>query len=118
MCGNISNICHRYATSSHPNMDTYNENEEPRPLTYQDAYSLYSWAMPQMHPLKGFKGVSRDEVDILNVPGIVNSGILEVDLEYPKELHDEHNHGLLIEYSISRPWHNLYPLAPERVTGH
>ena len=83
MRGNISNICHRYATSSHPNMDTYNKNEEPRPLTYQDANSLYSWAMSQMLPLRGFKWVSRDEVDILNVPVDSKLGyILEVDLEY------------------------------------
>ena len=34
MRGNISNISHRYATSNHPNMDTYNRDEEPRTLTY------------------------------------------------------------------------------------
>ena len=43
--GGISNICCRHDTSSHPSMDTYNENEEPRTLTYQEANSLYSWAM-------------------------------------------------------------------------
>ena len=65
MRGGISNICHRHATSNHPSMDTYNENEVPR--TYQDANSLYSWAMSQMLPLKGFKWTS-SEIDILNVP--------------------------------------------------
>ena len=45
MRGDISNICHLHATSNHSNMDTYNEKEEPRTLTYQDANSLYSWAM-------------------------------------------------------------------------
>ena len=67
MRGGISNICHRHVTLNHPNMDTYNENEEPRMLTYQDANSLYSWAMSQMLPLKGFKWVS-EEIDILNIP--------------------------------------------------
>ena len=100
MRGGISNICHRHATSNHPSMDTYNENEEPRTLTYQDANSLYSWAIPQMLPLKDFKWTS-SEIDILNVPEDSRLGyILEVDLEYPKELHDKHN---------------LYPLAPEHV---
>ena len=81
-------------------MDTYNENEEPRMLTYQDANSLYSWAMSQLLPLKGFKWIS-NEIDILNVSKDSDLGyILEVDLEYPKELHDKHN---------------LYPLAPEHV---
>ena len=94
MCGGISNISHWYATSNHPNMDTYNGDEEPR--------TLYSWAMSQMLPLKGFEWVpAPDEIDILNVPNDSKLGyILEVDLEYPKELHDKHN---------------LYPLAPEHV---
>ena len=81
-------------------MDTYNENEEPRTLTYQNANSLYSWAMSQMLPLKGFKWESI-EIEILNVPEDSRLRyILKVDLEYPKELHDEHN---------------LYPLVPEHV---
>ena len=102
MRGGIINICHRYATSNHPNMDsTYNENEEPKTLTYQDANLQYSWAMSQMLPIKGFKWVSPDEVDILNVPEDSKLGyILEVELENPQELHD---------------MHNRHPLAPEDV---
>ena len=38
--GSISNIYHRHTTSNHPSMDTYNENEDPRALTYQVANSL------------------------------------------------------------------------------
>ena len=60
MCPGISNICHRHATSNYPSMDTYNENEEPRTLTCQDANSLYSWAMLQMLPLKCFKWTSSE----------------------------------------------------------
>ena len=95
MRGVISNISHRYATSNHPSMDLYNENEEPRTLTYQYANSLYSWEMSQMLPRRGFKWVSK-EIDVPDQLGY----ILEVDLEYPKELHDKHN---------------LYPLAPVHV---
>ena len=36
----ISNICHRHATSNNPSMHTYNENEEPRTSTDQDAVLL------------------------------------------------------------------------------
>ena len=98
--GVISNIYHRHATSNHPNMDTYNENEEPTTLTYQDANSLYSWTMSQMLPLEVFKWVY-DEIDILNVPDDSKLGyILVVNLEHPKELRDKHN---------------PYPLAPAHV---
>ena len=81
-------------------MDRYNENEEPR--TYQDANSLYSWAISQMLPLGGFKlAPAPDGIDILNVPEDSKLGYIpEVNLEYPKELRDKHN---------------LYPLAPEHV---
>ena len=81
-------------------MDKYDDNAELRTLTYQDANSLYSWAMSQMFPLRGFKGAP-NEIDILNVPEDSKLGyILEVDLEYPKELHDKHH---------------FYPLEPEHV---
>ena len=63
-------------------MDAYNKNEELRTLTYQDANSLYSWAMAQMVPLRGFKWVFK-EIDILNVPDQLGH-IFEVDLEYPR----------------------------------
>ena len=61
-----------------------------------------TWAVSQILPLKGFKWVpAPDEIDILNVPEDSILGyILEVDLEYPKKLHEKHN---------------LYPLAPEHV---
>ena len=48
--------------------------------------------MSQPLPVKDFKWVSPDEIDILNVPKDNKLGyILEVDLKYPKELHDKHN---------------------------
>ena len=102
MRGYISNISHRYATPNHPDMDTYNVNEEPRTLTYQDANPLYPWAMSQMLRVKCFEWIPAPaEVDILNIPEDSKLGyILEVDLEYPKELQDNHN---------------LYPIAPEHV---
>ena len=68
---------------------------------YQDANALYPWAMSQLLPVKAFKWINPESVDILNVPKGSRVGyILEVDLEYPEELHDAHN---------------LYPLAPEHL---
>ena len=101
MRGGICNISHRYATANHPNMDTYNEKEEVRTLTLQDANALYAWAMSQLLPLRNFKWINPDDIDILKIPMNSRLGyILEVDLEYCKELHDAHN---------------LYPLAPEHL---
>ena len=61
---------------------------------YYDANNLYGWAMCQPLPYSGFKWVDKPPAE----PG--KGWILEVDLEYPAELHDLHND---------------YPLAPERL---
>jgi len=75
-------------------MEEYNHEEESKFITYLDANNLYGWAMSQKLPIKDFKWMTPED-DWEKVPCIV-----EVDLEYPKELHD---------------YHNDYPLAPESV---
>ena len=70
-------------------------------ITYLDANILYGWAMNKSLPTIGFKWMSEDELN--NWKSCTNHGIgciLQVDLEYPKELHDLHND---------------YPLAPKSV---
>ena len=71
---------------------------------YLDANNLYGWAMSQYLPTDGFKWLSQksiDRLDIRNYDEESEKGlILEVDLEYPQELHDIHN---------------SYPLAPEQI---
>ena len=101
MRGRVSSINHRYATAKYPKMKTYNPDEEMRTLTYQDANALYAWAMSQLLPLESYKWINPAEIDILSVPNDSPIGyILEVDLEYSKELHNTHND---------------YPLAPEHL---
>ena len=101
MRGGISNISHRYAVANNSKMSTFNSSQRTSTLTYQDANALYSWAMSQFLPMKNFQWSDPDTIDILNIPKDNPIGyILEVDMEYPKELHDSHN---------------LYPLAPEHL---
>ena len=57
--------------------------------------------MSQLLPLESYKWIDPTEIDILSVPNDSPIGyILEVDLEYSKELHNTHND---------------YPLAPEHL---
>ena len=58
MRGGISSINHRHATDNHPSMKEYDINEKIRTLVYLDANALYSWAMSQFLPMKGFRWVS------------------------------------------------------------
>ena len=66
--------------------------------------NLYGWAISQYLPTGGFKWLTEKQINNLNLAKYQedsNKGlILEVDLEYPKELHDLHND---------------YPLAAEKV---
>ena len=81
-------------------MKDYDETQPSNFLMYFDANSLYPTAMLQPLPLKDFKWMGRDELtnwkEILETEG--KGCVLEVDLEYPQNLHDDHDD---------------YPLAPE-----
>ena len=95
--GGVSSIMHRYSKANNKYMgEDYNPTEPSKYLQYLDANNLYGWAMSRPLPTKGFKWMAEKELQDWNN----HTCILEVDLEYPKELHDAHNE---------------YPLAPERV---
>ena len=104
--GGISYIANRYGKANNKYMrdEKYNENEPSKYLMYLDANNLYGWAMCQYLPTGGFKWLNEQEIKGLNLKDSIKDSqkglILEVDLEYPKELHDLHND---------------YPLAPEKI---
>ena len=58
---------------------------------YLNANNLYRWAMPQPLPTNEFDWLAEEEIsnlDIVEIPDDSEEGyILEVDLEYPQELH-------------------------------
>ena len=99
--GGISYITHRYARANNKYLSDYNPEIEDSYLTYQDANNLYGWAMIQKLPTSNLKWINPEIVKLENYDENSDKGIiLEVDLEYPKELHDLHNE---------------YPCAPEKM---
>ena len=66
---------------------------------YLDANNLYRWAMSQYLPTSNFKWMTDKEItkiDLGKYKADSKKGlILEVDLEYPQELHDMHNDCLV-----------------------
>ena len=102
MRGGISMVSKRYAKANNPLVEGYSPAEPTNYITYLDANNLYGWAMSLPLPKSGFhwKRVMPTEEQIMKMKCDSKKGwILEVDLEYPEELHD---------------WHNDYPLAPEK----
>ena len=88
-------ICHsinRYAKANNKYMKNYNNNEESSYIQYLDANNLYGWAMSKKLPVNGFKWTNNN---IINEEFIRNCNendkkgyIFEVDIKYPKKLHD------------------------------
>ena len=94
--GGICHVIHRYAEANNKYMKNYDKNKESSYIQYLDANNLYGWAMSQKLPVDGFKWektISKfDEDFIKNYDEESDEGyILEVDVEYPKNLHDLHS---------------------------
>ena len=85
-------------------MKSYDIIEESKFIMYLDANNLHGWTMCQYLPYSGFKWLNIKEISDFYLNSISENSsigyILEVDLEYPSELHDLHDD---------------YPLAPEKL---
>ena len=93
--GRICHSIHRHAKGNNKYMKDYDENKESSYIQYLDANNLYGWAMRQKLPVNGFKWVENDEINeefVKNYDENNDKGyILEVDVKYPKKLHDLHS---------------------------
>ena len=82
----------------------YSKSDENTDIIYWDANNLYGWAMIQYLPHSSFMFLSKEEINDFNLDFVCENSpigyILEVDLEYCKELHDLHSD---------------YPLCPENI---
>ena len=90
--GGMSVISHRKSEANNKYMSAYDPDKPSKYITYLDANSLYSWSMNQYLPYGGFKWIDPESFSFDNVRADSETGhILEVDLIYPKELHDTNN---------------------------
>ena len=93
--GGISYIAKRYAEAN----NNYMKNYDPKKfITYLDMNNFYGWTMSGYLPYGGFKWLKN--IDGFDVNSISKKSpiryIVEVDLEYPDELHILHN-----DYSLT-----------------
>ena len=95
--GGVSMISNRHGKANNKYMGkSFNEKEPSKYIVYLDANNLYGWAMSKPLPTHGFEWMKVNELETWEL----YSCILEVDLEYPENLHELHND---------------YPLAPEQI---
>ena len=95
--GGITQAVHRYASADSKYMGKKFDPESVSSfLQYLDANNLYGWAMSQPLPTGGFKWVNNlsrftpDEIGRLAKHGS-KGYLLDVNVKYPKELHNLHN---------------------------
>ena len=100
--GRISYIAKRYAKANNKYMNDYDPKKQSTFMSYLDMNNLYGWAMSEYLPYERFRWLKNvDKFDVTSVNEKSPIGcFLEVDLEYPDELHELHND---------------YPLAPEKL---
>ena len=91
--GGIAQAVRKYASANNKYMgDRFNPNEDTTYLQYLDANNLYGWTMSQPLPTGGFKWVDVNHNEISELATRTDKGyLLEVDVSYPKELHNQHN---------------------------
>ena len=98
MRGGISYIGNRYGKANNKYMKTNDKKTPLKYIMYLDANNLYGWAMNQYLPTGNYKWMTEKQIDKLDLAKYKEDHtkglILEVDLEYPKELHKKLGLGL------------------------
>ena len=99
--GTRGGMCHatyRYATANNKYMKNYDKNLTSSFLEYVDAKNLYGRAMIKKLLVENFEWIEKDDISNFNENFIKNYDensnkgyILEVDVEYPKNLHKLHS---------------------------
>ena len=107
--GGISMACHSYCKANNKYLDDYDHSKPSNYIMYLDANNLYGWAMTQYLPIRNLEINESNKISVRKVltalkemkPDDEIGCFLEVDLDYPKELHD---------------YHNSYPLTAEKIS--
>ena len=102
--GGMCQTIHTHAKADNKYMKNYDKDIQSTYLMFLDANNLYGWTMSQKFPVNGFEWV--EDISQFNEDFIKNYGensergyFLEVDVEYPKNLHNLHSN---------------FPFLPER----
>ena len=93
--GGISTISHRLFTANNKYLSDFDPKMPSSYIMYVDANNLYGKGMSEKLPTGNFKWLSKEAVDDFNILETDADGdicyILDVNLEYPKAIHDLHN---------------------------
>jgi hypothetical protein len=95
--GGISVCTKRYSEARNKYLNNESPDLPSNYLIYFDINNLYGWSMSQYIPYKDFKWLNSDEIRVLKSKILETKKsddvgyILEVDIEYPNEIHEKHS---------------------------
>ena len=101
--GGISYFCERHGKANNKYLKNVDPTKPSKFISDLDMSNLYSWGMRRFRPyreFKWFKKVDNFDVNLISENSSIGY-ILEIDFEYPNELHKLHND---------------YSLAPKKLT--
>ena len=93
--GGISQCANRYSKANNKFMENYNPQDISKFIMYYDINNLYGHAMIQNLPTGDFRWLEREEINAFDLENMSDDNVkgyfLEVDLNYPVDLHNQHN---------------------------
>jgi len=103
--GGITYVAKRHSVANNKHLpDTFDPTRPSTYLVNLDVNNLYGLAMTEYLPYDRFAWLKKEEIEEFDLSSVRENSdmgyILEVDLDYPSHLHDDHND---------------YPLAPEQL---
>ena len=95
MRGGISYVSKRYIKANNENCPDYDKEKPEIYINYLDMNNLYGGAMSQYLPYGGFKWVKTTNETVNRILNKKDNSLhgyfLEVDLDYPENLHEDHS---------------------------
>ena len=97
--GEITQVINKFSYAKNKYINDYDKNEDSSSVdvNYLDVIRLYVWAMCQKPPVKNFnyckdlKDINQKFIKKYDEDSSEKGYILEVDVEFPKKLLDEHS---------------------------
>ena len=106
----ISYIATIHSKANNKYMECYDSDKESKFIMYLDVNNLYGWAMSQYLAHSGFNWLNQKEISDFCLNSISENRfvgyILEVDLEYPTELHELHD-----DYPLQEWEHKIFKIV-------
>lgn len=93
--GGVAQCTKRKAVANNKFLPNYDPSKPTSYIMYLDATNLYGYSMQQRLPTGDFRWLKKDEIFCFNCTRIGDNSskgyVVDVDLEYPSNLHKSHN---------------------------